>query len=126
MAESQAKNVAATLRAIRSKLDLTQEQLAERLGVSFATVNRWEGGSTLPQKAAQEVIAALAQEVGLSPEDGATGDTAAPAAGVTRRRRSASAAPPRRSPWSRCSGMPLVRFAAKRTRPGSRTTCFPS
>jgi type I restriction enzyme M protein len=26
------------LRAIRAKLDLTQEELAERLGVSFATV----------------------------------------------------------------------------------------
>ena len=92
MAESQVKNIAATLRTIRSKLDLTQEELAERLGVSFATVNRWEGGSTLPQKAAQEVIAALAHEAGLSPDE-ALADTAAPAAGVTRRRRGAPAAP---------------------------------
>ncbi|MXW96576.1 MAG: N-6 DNA methylase [Acidimicrobiaceae bacterium] len=74
-----------TLRAIRSRLDLTQAQLAERLGVSFATVNRWEGGTTLPQKAAQTAIAALAAEAGV--------DVAAPdvdeaesAAGVTRRR----------------------------------------
>ena len=92
MAGLQAKNVAAILRAIRSKLNLTQEQLAERLGVSFATVNRWEGGSTLPQKAAQEVIAALAQEAGLSPDE-ALADTGAPAAGVTRRRRGATAVP---------------------------------
>jgi type I restriction enzyme M protein len=92
MAELHAQNVAATLRAIRSKFNLTQEQLAERLGVSFATVNRWEGGSTSPQKAAQEVIAALAQEAGLSPEE-ALADTGAPAAGVTRRRRGAQAAP---------------------------------
>jgi type I restriction enzyme M protein len=92
MAWLQAKNVAAILRAIRSKLNLTQEQLAERLGVSFATVNRWEGGSTLPQKAAQEVIAALAQEAGLSPDE-ALADTGAPAAGVTRRRRGATAVP---------------------------------
>jgi type I restriction enzyme M protein len=40
--------VAATLRTIRAKLDLTQEQLTERLGVSFATVNRWEGGDNDP------------------------------------------------------------------------------
>ena len=53
------------LRAIRASLDLTQEQLAERLGVSFATVNRWEGGATRPQKAARLAIAALAAEVGV-------------------------------------------------------------
>ena len=86
------KDVAATLRAIRSKLDLSQEQLAERLGVSFATVNRWECGANLPQKAALEVIAALAQEAGLSPGE-APADMAAPAAGVTRRRRGAPAVP---------------------------------
>ena len=61
---------ASTLRAIRANLDLTQEQLAERLGVSFATVNRWEGGLTMPQKAAQTAIAVLAAEAGI--------DTAAP------------------------------------------------
>src|ERR1035437_4698894 len=59
-----------TLRSIRTKLGLTQEQLAERLGVSFATVNRWEGGSSKPQKAAQAAIDALAQEAGVSSEEG--------------------------------------------------------
>lgn len=86
-----AQDVAATLRAIRSKLNLTQEQLAERLGVSFATVNRWEGGSNMPQKAAREVIAALAAEAGIEGE--AAPETAEPAAAVTRRRRGAVATP---------------------------------
>lgn len=87
----------ATLRAIRSKLDLTQEQLADRLGVSFATVNRWEGGSSKPQKAAREVIAALAREAGL---DNANGAAAAedPAADVTRRRRGKGTAVPTTKP----------------------------
>ena len=53
------------LQAIRAKLDLTQEQLAERLGVSFATVNRWEGGVTTPQKAARTAIAAFAADAGI-------------------------------------------------------------
>src|SRR5438552_1816358 len=75
-----------TLRAIRANLNLTQEQLAERLGVSFATVNRWEGGSNEPQKAAREVIAALAEEAGISSE-GNTTEPVEPAAAVTRRRR---------------------------------------
>ena len=58
-------DIPAVLRAIRSHLDLTQEQLAERLGVSFASINRWEGGAIKPQKAAQEAIAALAVEAGV-------------------------------------------------------------
>ncbi len=85
------QDVAATLRAIRSKMDLTQEELAERLGVSFATVNRWEGGSNMPQKAAREVIAALAAEAGVEGE--AAPEAAEPAAAVTRRRRGAPPAP---------------------------------
>ncbi len=58
-------DIPAVLRAIRARLDLSQEQLAERLGVSFASINRWEGGAIKPQKAAQEAIAALAVEAGV-------------------------------------------------------------
>ena len=74
-----------TLQAIRARLDLTQEQLAERLGVSFATVNRWEGGITMPQKAARTAIAALAAEAGID-ADAPSLDEAESAARVTRRR----------------------------------------
>jgi type I restriction enzyme M protein len=90
----------ATLRSIRAKLNLTQEQLAERLGVSFATVNRWEGGSSKPRKAAREVIAALAQEAGIDgAEDAESSVSPAAAAEVTRRRRGkASAAVPTTKP----------------------------
>jgi type I restriction enzyme M protein len=83
------------LRAIRGKLNLTQEQLAGRLGVSFATVNRWEGGSNAPQKAAREVIAALAREAGvegIDDDEGPPNPSMTPAAEVTRRRRGKSAA----------------------------------
>ena len=59
----------ATLRAIRTSLDLTQEQLAERLGVSFATVNRWEGGLARPNRASREAIAALVAETGIDTAD---------------------------------------------------------
>ena len=74
-----------TLQAIRARLDLTQEQLAERLGVSFATVNRWEGGVTTPQRAARTAIAALASEVGIDSTEPVV-DEAESAARVTRRR----------------------------------------
>ena len=86
------ESTSATLRAIRAKLNLTQEQLAEQLGVSFATVNRWEAGANTPQRAAREVIAALAEEAGLGSQPPETSEVE-PAAGVTRRRRTASAAP---------------------------------
>ena len=79
------QTISPTLQAIRARLDLTQEQLAERLGVSFATVNRWEGGVTTPQRAARTAIAALAGEAGV--DVGETGvDEAESAASVTRRR----------------------------------------
>ena len=74
-----------TLQAIRARLDLTQEQLAERLGVSFATVNRWEGGVTTPQRAARTAIAALAVEAGVDVGETAINE-AESAARVTRRR----------------------------------------
>jgi len=57
--------IPALLREIRTKLGLSQEALAERLGVSFATVNRWEAGTNTPQRAAREAIARLAGEAGI-------------------------------------------------------------
>ena len=78
------ESIGPILQAIRARLDLTQEQLAERLGVSFTTVNRWEGGVSRPQKAARTAIAALATEAGI--DDESEVDEAESAARVTRRR----------------------------------------
>ena len=83
--------ISTTLYALRAQLDLTQEQLASRLGVSFASINRWEGGVAKPQKAARDAIAALAAEAGLDPADPGV----APAEAATRvtRRRTGKASP---------------------------------
>ncbi len=35
---------------VRAKLGLSQEALARELNVSFATINRWETGRTMPSK----------------------------------------------------------------------------
>jgi type I restriction enzyme M protein len=90
------------LRGIRARLNLTQEQLAERLGVSFATVNRWEGGGNKPQRAAQEAILALAREAGV---EGAESPPAAEAAAQVTRRRTgrAAAATPTTKPMEQMS-----------------------
>jgi type I restriction enzyme M protein len=86
-------DVPATLRRIRAILDLTQAELAERLGVSFATVNRWEGGGNKPQKAPMVRISELATEAGI--DLGEIEATAAPA--PSRRRGRAAAAPSTKS-----------------------------
>ncbi|WP_232321005.1 N-6 DNA methylase [Mycobacterium shimoidei] len=69
--------------------------MAERLGVSFATVNRWEAGSSKPQRAQLAKINALAEDAGVDASD-------APLAGgavVTRRRgRQAKPATPTTKP----------------------------
>ena len=78
-------SIGSTLRTIRASLDLTQQQLADRLGVSFTTVNRWEGGVTAPQRAARIAINALAAEAGIDVAEFAADDAEA-AAQVTRRR----------------------------------------
>lgn len=38
---------------VRERLQLSQERFASLLGVSFATVNRWERGHSLPTYTAQ-------------------------------------------------------------------------
>ena len=43
----------ALIKQIREHLDMSQTELAERLNVSFATVNRWENGRAVPNKLAQ-------------------------------------------------------------------------
>lgn len=40
--------IADSIRHLRQSIGLTQEQLAERLGVSYQSVSRWEGGSSYP------------------------------------------------------------------------------
>ena len=41
------------LTAMRQQLDISQEDLARQLGVSYATVNRWENGHSKPSRLAR-------------------------------------------------------------------------
>lgn len=50
---SYSENFPETVKEVRRQLALSQEELAHALGVSFATVNRWENGRTAPSKLAQ-------------------------------------------------------------------------
>lgn len=44
------------IRAIRQACFLSQEAFAKELGVSFATVNRWESGKTKPTYKTMKLI----------------------------------------------------------------------
>ncbi|MEN3358321.1 MAG: hypothetical protein V7637_2303 [Mycobacteriales bacterium] len=61
--EGDGPDLGAQLRALRTRLRLSQEQLAQRLGVSFATVNRWEGGRAVPSARSKARLAQLGRQV---------------------------------------------------------------
>ena len=44
------------IKVIRQKCFLSQEAFAKELGVSFATVNRWESGKTKPTYKTMKLI----------------------------------------------------------------------
>ncbi|HDY90152.1 MAG TPA: XRE family transcriptional regulator [bacterium] len=47
------------IKALRKKLNLTQEQLAEKIGVSWRTICRWENSNIKPSPLAQKAIEKL-------------------------------------------------------------------
>lgn len=53
---SNANIIPSLVRELRQRLGLTQEKLAERLGVRFQTVNRWERGHAQPSPLALKAI----------------------------------------------------------------------
>lgn len=53
------------LKQIRDKLFLTQQELADMLGVSFATINRWENHKNDPSIKGKKKIVELAKKIKL-------------------------------------------------------------
>lgn len=45
-----------SVKSIREQLRISQEDLAKELGVSFATVNRWENNRTQPSQLAKKQL----------------------------------------------------------------------
>lgn len=76
-------NISSDVRALRDRLQISQEELAAKLGVSFATVNRWEVGRSKPQRTQREALDRLIAESADSGEEVATDAVARP----SRRRR---------------------------------------
>ena len=78
------KQIPALVRGLRQQLGLTQEQLAQRLGVTYSTVNQWENGKRAPHPYLESRLLELRADL-----DGAD-------LGVTAPRRGGHAGRPRR------------------------------
>lgn len=60
--------VCQVIKEIRLKLNLSQEQLANELHISFATVNRWENGKNAPSMLAKKALYDLCLDNGVDIE----------------------------------------------------------
>ena len=63
------------VKRLRGRLGLTQSQLASRLGVSFATVNRWENAQARPAALTWNQLQKLYEAEILSPQQAAEAPT---------------------------------------------------
>ena len=57
------QNFPALVKEVRKQLALSQEDLAHKLGVSFATVNRWENRKSQPSKLAKAQFDAFCEKM---------------------------------------------------------------
>ena len=63
----------AEMRTARERANLTQGELAKRVGVSLRTVGNWERGESVPRSKEQAIRAALGDHIqGSHPGDGTT------------------------------------------------------
>jgi putative transcriptional regulator len=56
------------VRDLRRVLGLSQEKFATKLGVTFATINRWENNRATPSPIALKLIENLLKELDSSPD----------------------------------------------------------
>lgn len=53
------------IKQIRQYTGLSQAEMANKIGVRFATINRWENGHSRPTRLAQEELCALCEELNV-------------------------------------------------------------
>jgi transcriptional regulator with XRE-family HTH domain len=62
-------DVPALVKDIRAARNITQEQLAREIGVTFSTINAWENGRHRPIPALVNRLLEIASVAGLVPTD---------------------------------------------------------
>lgn len=63
------KDIGRLVRALRERLELSQERFAARLGVTFSSVNRWENGRTKPSPLAMKQLEEMVDGLGGDGQD---------------------------------------------------------
>ncbi|MBW4550766.1 MAG: helix-turn-helix domain-containing protein [Aphanocapsa sp. GSE-SYN-MK-11-07L] len=58
--------IASLVRELRSTMQLSQEKFADELGMTFATINRWENGHATPSPLALKQIETLLNQLSQS------------------------------------------------------------
>jgi putative transcriptional regulator len=61
--DNEDRSLSTLIKEIRQQLALSQEDLARRLNVSYATVNRWENGQSMPSKLAKAQLSAFCKKM---------------------------------------------------------------
>jgi DNA-binding transcriptional regulator YiaG len=61
--DAEGRRLAALVKEVRRQLACSQEDLARQLGVSYATVNRWENGHSKPSKLAKGRLEAFCKRM---------------------------------------------------------------
>ena len=51
------------IRTLRHRMQLTQEDFAHLIGVTFSTVNRWENGKSTPNRIASRLLIGLEKKL---------------------------------------------------------------
>ena len=57
------KDYPTLIKTVRQQLELSQEDLAREIGVSYATVNRWENAQTTPSKLAKAQLETFCEKM---------------------------------------------------------------
>ncbi|HHP7245233.1 MAG TPA: helix-turn-helix domain-containing protein [Elainellaceae cyanobacterium] len=57
-------NASLLIRELRGRLGLTQQEFAEKLGVSFTSINRWENQHQQPTSLAAKCIRQMLEQMG--------------------------------------------------------------
>jgi len=60
---TEGRSFPALVKEMRRQLALSQEDLARQLGVSYATVNRWENRQSVPSKLAKVQLKAFCEKM---------------------------------------------------------------